>query len=107
MWDYVGIVRTSRRLAYAAARIALLEQEVSRYYGRFQITRPILEMRNLTQVSQLMVSCASGRKESRGLHFNSDYPDALPDALDSVLIPPNFDPTLALDGPVDQLPEYP
>jgi L-aspartate oxidase len=107
MWDYVGIVRTSRRLEYAAARIALLEQEVSRYYGRFQITRPLLEMRNLTQVSQLMVSCASGRKESRGLHFNSDYPDALPDALDSVLIPPNFDPTLALDGPVDQLPEYP
>ena len=106
MWDYVGIVRTSRRLEYAAARISLLEQEVSRYYGRFQITRPLLEMRNLTQVSQLMVSCASGRKESRGLHFNSDYPDALPDVQDSVLIPPNFDPTLALDGPVDQLPEY-
>jgi L-aspartate oxidase len=106
MWDYVGIVRTSRRLEYAAARIALLEQEVSRYYGRFQITRPLLEMRNLTQVSQLMVSCASGRKESRGLHFNSDYPDALDDARDSVLIPPNFDATLALDGPVDQLPRY-
>ena len=106
MWDYVGIVRTTRRLEYAAARIALLQQEVSRYYGRFQITRPLLEMRNLTQVSQLMVSCASGRNESRGLHFNSDYPDTLPDARDSVLIPPNFDPTLALDGPVDQLPEY-
>ena len=106
MWDYVGIVRTTRRLEYAAARVALLQQEVSRYYGRFQITRPLLEMRNLTQVSQLMVSCASGRNESRGLHFNSDYPDTLPDARDSVLIPLNFDPTLALDGPVDQLPEY-
>ena len=106
MWDYVGIVRTTRRLEYADARIALLQQEVSRYYGRFKITRPLLEMRNLTQVSQLMVSCASGRNESRGLHFNSDYPDTLPDARDSVLIPPNFDPTLALDGPVDQLPEY-
>jgi len=106
MWDYVGIVRTSHRLAYAAKRIDLLEQEVSRYYGRFQITRPLLEMRNLTQVSQLMVSCASGRKESRGLHFNSDYPNALPEAHDSVLIPPNFDPTVALAGPVERLPEY-
>jgi L-aspartate oxidase len=106
MWDYVGIVRTTGRLEYASARIALLQQEVSRYYGRLQNKRPLHELRKLTQVSQLMVSCASGRNESRGLHFNSDHPDTLPDARDSVLIPPNFDPTLALDGPVDQLPEY-
>ena len=58
MWDYVGIVRTSRRLDHAAARIALLEREVSGYYARFQITKPLLEMRNLARVAQLMVQCA-------------------------------------------------
>ena len=62
MWDYVGIVRTSRRLQHAADRIALLEKEVSGYYGRFQITRPLLEMRNLARVSSLMVQCAANRQ---------------------------------------------
>ena len=106
MWDYVGIVRNTRRLRYAAQRIALLEREVAGYYARFQISRPLLEMRNLARVAALMVESASGRKESRGLHFNSDYPDTSPLTRDSILIPTNFDRHAALAGAVDQLPEY-
>jgi L-aspartate oxidase len=106
MWDYVGIVRTTRRLDYAAQRITLLEREVAGYYARFQISRPLLEMRNLARVAALMVESASGRKESRGLHFNSDYPDTSPLPRDSILIPPNFDRHAALDGAIDQLPQY-
>jgi len=106
MWDYVGIVRTSRRLDHAAARIALLEREVSGYYARFQITKPLLEMRNLARVAKLMVQCAMGREESRGLHYNSDFPNAGPVGRDSVLTPPNFDQTSALSGPKDKLPAY-
>jgi len=106
MWDYVGIVRTSRRLDYAAARIALLEREVSGYYARFQITKPLLEMRNLARVAQLMVQCAMGREESRGLHYNSDFPNAGPIGRDSVLAPPHFDQTNSLSGPIDKLPAY-
>ena len=106
MWDYVGIVRTTRRLEYAAQRIALLEREVAGYYARFQISRPLLEMRNLARVAALMVESASGRKESRGLHFNSDYPDSSALKRDSILIPPNFDRRTALDGAIDLLPQY-
>lgn len=106
MWDYVGIVRTTRRLQYAAERITLLEREVSGYYGRFQITLPLLEMRNLARVAKLMVECASNREESRGLHYNSDYPDAASTGHDSILIPPHFDPHTALTGPIDHLPPY-
>jgi len=106
MWDYVGIVRTTRRLEYASQRIALLEREVAGYYARFQISRPLLEMRNLARVAALMVESASGRKESRGLHFNSDYPDTSPLKRDSILIPTNFDRRTALTGAVDQLPQY-
>ena len=106
MWDYVGIVRTNRRLEYAAQRIALLEREVAGYYARFQISRPLLELRNLARVAALMVESASGRKESRGLHFNSDYPDTSPLKRDSILIPPHFDRHTSLDGAVDQLPQY-
>jgi L-aspartate oxidase len=106
MWDYVGIVRTSRRLQHAADRIALLEREVSGYYGRFQITRPLLEMRNLARVSSLMVQCAANRQESRGLHYNSDFPDSASVARDSILIPAHFDAVTALNGPTDRLPHY-
>ena len=106
MWDYVGIVRTSRRLQHAADRIALLEKEVSGYYGRFQITRPLLEMRNLARVSSLMVQCAANRQESRGLHCNSDFPDTASVARDSILIPTHFDADTALNGPTDRLPHY-
>ena len=106
MWDYVGIVRTSRRLEYAADRIALLEKEVSGYYGRFQITRPLLEMRNLARVSSLMVQCAAERQESRGLHYNSDFPNTASVPRDSILIPAHFDAATALNGPTDRLPHY-
>jgi len=106
MWDYVGIVRTSRRLQQAADRIALLEKEVSGYYGRFQITRPLLEMRNLARVSSLMVQCAMSRHESRGLHHNSDFPNTASVARDSILIPTHFDADTALNGPTDRLPHY-
>ena len=106
MWDYVGIVRTSRRLEQAARRISLLESEVAGYYARFQITRPLLELRNLARVASLMVECAAGRTESRGLHFNSDHPQQSSQARDSVLIPPNFNPETALPGTTNQLPPY-
>ena len=106
MWDYVGIVRTSRRLDNAAARIALLEREVSGYYARFQITKPLLEMRNLARVAHLMVDCAIGREESRGLHYNSDFPNAGPIGRDSVLVPAHFNAQNALGGPIDKLPAY-
>ena len=106
MWDYVGIVRTSRRLDNAAARIALLEREVSGYYARFQITKPLLEMRNLARVAHLMVDCAIGREESRGLHYNSDFPNSGPIGRDSVLVPAHFNAQNALGGPIDKLPAY-
>lgn len=89
MWDYVGIVRTNRRLKRAANHLRILEQEVDDYYASFTITKELLELRNLTLVSTLMVDCARGRKESRGLHYNSDYPETLKEGMDTVLIPSN------------------
>lgn len=89
MWDYVGIVRTNRRLKRAANHLRILEQEVGDYYASFTITKELLELRNLTLIASLMVACARERKESRGLHYNSDYPDTLESGADSVLIPAN------------------
>ncbi len=89
MWDYVGIVRTDRRLQYARGTLDLMLDEINDFYRRFVITRPLLELRNLSLVASLMVDCALSRKESRGLHFNSDHPDTEPDSLDTVLVPPN------------------
>ena len=89
MWDYVGIVRTNRRLKRAANHLRILEQEVDDYYASFTITKELLELRNLTLVSSLMVACARERKESRGLHYNSDYPNTLESSQDSVLVPSN------------------
>jgi len=89
MWDYVGIVRTNRRLKRAANHLRILEQEVDDYYASFTITKELLELRNLTLVSSLMVACARDRKESRGLHYNSDYPNTLDGGKDNVLVPPN------------------
>ena len=89
MWDYVGIERTNRRLKRAANHISVLEQEVEEYYASFTITKELLELRNLTLVSKLTVDSARNRKESRGLHFNSDYPSMLSDGRDTVLVPMN------------------
>jgi L-aspartate oxidase len=87
MWDYVGIVRTTKRLERAAHRIALLRQEVGDYYGNFRVTPDLIELRNLVEVADLIVRSALGRRESRGLHYTTDFPALLPDAIDTVLIP--------------------
>ncbi len=87
MWDYVGIVRTTKRLERAAHRIALLRQEVADYYGNFRVTADLIELRNLVEVADLIVRSALERKESRGLHYTTDYPDLLPEAIDTVLKP--------------------
>ncbi|MGD9425613.1 L-aspartate oxidase [Pantoea sp. NSTU24] len=90
MWDYVGIVRTTRRLERALRRITLLQQEIDEYYRHFRLSNNLLELRNLVQVAELMVLCALARKESRGLHFIRDYPALLPEALPTVLAPAGY-----------------
>ncbi len=87
MWDYVGIVRTNKRLERAAHRIALLQGEIDEFYARFHITRDLLELRNLVQVADLIVRSAQARHESRGLHFSRDYPTLLARALPTILVP--------------------
>jgi L-aspartate oxidase len=87
MWDYVGIVRTTKRLERAAHRVALLRQEVADYYGNFRVTSDLLELRNLVEVADLIVRSALHRKESRGLHYTMDYPDLLDVAKDTILVP--------------------
>lgn len=87
MWNYVGIVRTSKRLERAQHRISLLREEITEYYANFRVTRDLLELRNLVEVASLIVDSAYSRHESRGLHFSRDYPDSLPKALPTVIQP--------------------
>ena len=90
MWDYVGIVRTDKRLQRARRRVQLLQQEVAEYYSHYRISSDLLELRNLILVADLMIQCAIRRKESRGLHYTLDYPDQVMQANDTVLTPPFF-----------------
>jgi len=87
MWNYVGIVRTTKRLERAANRIDLLTKEVEDYYSNFRVTTDLIELRNLLQTSELIVRSALARKESRGLHYNTDYPELMDMARDTVLVP--------------------
>jgi len=83
LWDYVGIVRTTKRLERARARIQLLSREINDYYWNFRVEPKLLELRNMIQVADLMVQCALQRKESRGLHYILDYPSSSAEALDT------------------------
>ena len=85
MWDYVGIVRTTKRLERALRRITMLQQEIDEYYAHFRVSNNLLELRNLVQVAELIVRCAMMRKESRGLHFTLDYPELLTHSGPSIL----------------------
>lgn len=92
MWDYVGIVRTNKRLSRAMRRLELLKEEIAEYYGNFRVTSDLLELRNLVIVAELIVRCAQQRKESRGLHYTQDYPelDNTQAPQNTVLTPANF-----------------
>ena len=87
MWDYVGIVRTNKRLERAAHRIALLQDEIQEFYAHFHVTRDLLELRNLVQVADLIVKSAQSRHESRGLHYSRDYPQTKEHAVATTLTP--------------------
>ena len=87
MWNFVSIVRTTKRLERAQHRIRLLKEEIDEYYANFRITRDLLELRNLVDVASLIVNSALSRHESRGLHYSLDFPNTLPTALPTILKP--------------------
>ena len=85
MWDYVGIVRTNKRLKRAKHRIGLLKREIDEFYANFRVSHDLIELRNLVVTAELIVRCAMQRRESRGLHFSRDYPELAKQARNTVL----------------------
>ncbi len=85
MWDYVGIVRNQKRLLHAQKHVHILCEEIEELFARVPLHKDLIELRNLAQVAQIIIESALARQESRGLHFNTDYPQALPQALDTLL----------------------
>lgn len=90
MWNYVGIVRTSKRLKRALHRIEMLKREITEYYEDYQVSKNLIELRNLVMVSEMIVRCAMERKESRGLHYTLDYLELAPELRKTILTPPDF-----------------
>ncbi len=101
MWDYVGIVRTDKRLERARRRIRNLRNEIREYYLDYLVTPDVLELRNLATIAELVVRCARRRKESRGLHFTLDYPEMRGEAEDTVLEDPPGESSQMLDARVE------
>jgi L-aspartate oxidase len=91
MWDYVGIVRTNKRLLRARNRVKMLMDEIDEFYSQFRVDNNLIELRNLVVIAELTVRCAQSRRESRGLHYTRDYPrmDPALDQVDTILEPDN------------------
>jgi L-aspartate oxidase len=97
----VGIVRTDKRLERARRRIQNLRNEIREYYLDYLVTPDVLELRNLATVAELVIRCAQQRKESRGLHYTLDYPDVLPEAVETILDDPPGESLSMLDSRVE------
>lgn len=98
MWDFVGIVRTTKRLERALHRVELLQREIQEYYRHFRVSNNLLELRNLTMVAELIIRCAMARKESRGLHYTLDYPAMLDNPAPTILTPPVLTAPISTSG---------